>query len=108
MLKLIIIIITTVKFTFRKKCRNVKLFILKLLIKYYIELSTMSKINKLIKRIINLFSCETHTKRWHTQMSIYVCKNNIGWNIKIQFKMSLNIKKVSSNMLWKCVTHIHL
>ena len=52
MLKLIIIIIiiiiinTTAKLTFRKKCRNVKLFILKLLNIYYIELTTMSIINK--------------------------------------------------------------
>ena len=46
-LKIILIIInTTVKYMFRKKCRNVKLFILKLFIKYYIELTTMSKINK--------------------------------------------------------------
>ena len=32
------------------KCRNVKLFILKLLIKYCIELTTMSKINQSINK----------------------------------------------------------
>ena len=50
-LKLILRIInTTVKVTFKKKCRNVKLFMLKLFIKDYIELMTMSKINKPINK----------------------------------------------------------